>query len=162
MDRPSVYIETSVVSYYTSEPSRDLVIAARQQLTRDWWEDHCPQTEAFTSALVIQEAEAGDPEAARRRLEAVADLPVLELTEQILELARSLLERGPIPEDSFEDALHIAVAAVNGIHFLITWNYHHINNPHMRPGIVRVVESFGFECPVICTPDEFMGANDET
>lgn len=156
-DKPSIYIETSVISYFTSHPSRDLIIAARQQLTHEWWENYYPQTEAFISTLVIQEAEVGDTRAAKRRLEAIADLPVLELTEQIFELAKSLVETGPIPRESFEDALHIALAAVNGIHFLITWNCHHINNPHMRPDIVRVVESFGFECPVICTPDEYMG-----
>ena len=157
MDKSSVYIETSVVSYFTNRPSRDLIIAARQQLTHEWWENYLPQTEAFISTLIIQESEMGDPEAAKSRLEAIADLPVLELTEQVFELSKSLVETGPIPEEYFEDALHIAVAAVNGIHFLITWNCHHINNPHMRPEIVRVVESFGLECPVNCTPDEYMG-----
>lgn len=155
--KPSVYIETSVVSYYTSRPSRDLVVAARQQLTREWWEQYGPQLEIYVSALVIQEAEVGDSTAAEQRLEAIIDLPVLELTEDVLELAKSLINTGPIPSESFEDALHIAVAAVNGIQFLLTWNYHHINNPRMRPDIVRVVQNFGFECPVICTPDEFMG-----
>jgi hypothetical protein len=157
MDNSSVYIETSVVSYFTSRPSRDLIIAARQQLTHEWWENYLPQAEAFISTLIIQESEMGDMEAAKSRLDAISDLPVLELTEQVFELAKSLVETGPIPEEYFEDALHIAVAAVNGIHFLITWNCHHINNPHMRPEIVRVVESFGLECPVICTPDEYMG-----
>ena len=157
MDKSSVYIETSVVSYFTSRPSRDLIIAARQQLTHEWWENYLPQAEAFISTLIIQESEIGDMEAAKSRLDAISDLPVLELTEQVFELAKSLVETGPIPEEYFEDALHIAVAAVNGIHFLITWNCHHINNPHMRPEIVRVVESFGLECPVICTPDEYMG-----
>ncbi len=157
MEKSSVYIETSVVSYFTSRPSRDLIIAARQQLTHEWWENHLPQTEAFISTLIIQESEMGDTEAAKSRLEAIAALPVLELTEQVFELAKSLVETGPIPEEYFEDALHIAVTAVNGIHFLITWNCHHINNPHMRPEIVRVVERFDLECPVICTPDEYMG-----
>ncbi len=157
MDKSSVYIETSVVSYFTSRPSRDLIIAARQQLTHEWWENYLPQTEAFISTLIIQESEMGDTEAGKSRLEAIAAQPVLELTEQVFELAKSLVETGPIPEEYFEDALHIAVTAVNGIHFLITWNCHHINNPHMRPEIVRVVESFELECPVICTPDEYMG-----
>ena len=157
MDKSSVYIETSVVSYFTSRPSRDLIIAARQQLTHEWWEYYLPQTEAFISTLIIQESEMGNTEAAKRRLEAISDLPVLELTEQVFELAKSLIETGPIPNEYFEDALHISVAAVNGIHFLITWNCHHINNPHMRSDIIRVVESFGLECPVICTPDEYMG-----
>lgn len=113
--------------------------------------------EIYVSTLVIQEAEVGDATAAERRLEAIVDLPVLELTEHVLELAKSLVKTGPIPAEFFEDALHIAVAAVNGIGFLLTWNYHHINNPRMRPDIVRVVQNFGYESPVICTPDEFMG-----
>ena len=157
MEKFSVYIETSVVSYYSSRSSRDLVVAARQQLTHEWWENYRHETETYISTLVIQEAEVGDAIAARQRLEAIADLPVLELNENVLNLAKSLVEMGPIPEEFFEDALHIAVAAVNGIHFLLTWNCHHINNPHMRPDIIKVVQSFGYDCPVICTPDEFMG-----
>ncbi len=157
MMKPTVYIETSIVSYYTSRPSRDLVVTAHQQLTHEWWERHRPHIEAYISTLVIQEAEAGDTSAAKGRLEAIEDLPVLELNEDVLNLAKSLVETGPIPAEFFEDALHIAVAAVNGMEFLLTWNCHHINNPRMRPDIVRVVEAFGYECPVICTPDEFMG-----
>jgi len=155
--KPTVYIETSIVSYYTSRPSRDLVVTAHQQLTHEWWEHHRPQLEAYISTLVIQEAEVGDASAAKGRLEVIEDLPVLELNEDVLNLAKSLVETGPIPAEFFEDALHIAVAAVNGMEFLLTWNCHHINNPRMRPDIVRVVEIFGYECPVICTPDEFMG-----
>lgn len=157
MEKFSVYLETSVVSYYTSRPSRDLIVAARQQLTHEWWENYREQMETYVSTLVIQEAEVGDSIAARRRLEAIADLPVLELNAHVLDLAKSLVNMGPIPEEFFEDALHIAVAAIHGIHFLLTWNCHHINNPHMRPDIIRVVQSFGYTCPVICTPDEFMG-----
>jgi predicted nucleic acid-binding protein len=159
MRKLTVYIETSVLSYYTSRPSRDLVVAARQQLTHDWWEQHRREVETYISTLVIQEAEAGDSLAAKRRLEAIADFPVLELNEQVLDVAKSLVKTGPIPAESFEDALHIAVAAVNGMHFLLTWNCQHINNPQMRPDIVRVVQSFGYECPVICTPDELMGGS---
>ncbi len=107
--------------------------------------------------MVIQEAEGGNTLAAKRRLEAIEDLPVLELNEDVLNLAKSLVETGPIPREFFEDALHIAVAAVNGMEFLLTWNYHHINNPRIRPTIVKVVEAFGYECPVVCTPDEFIG-----
>ncbi len=160
--KPTVYIETSVVSYYTSRPARDLVVAARQQLTHDFWDEYIKKTEISISTLVIQEAEVGDPMAAKFRLEAISDFPVLELNEQSLNLAKSLVEVGPIPDEYFEDALHIAVAAVNGIQFLLTWNCHHINNPHMRSEIVKIVQSFYYQCPVICTPDEYMEGNYET
>ena len=145
------------MSYYTSRPSRDLVVAAHQQITREWWENHRAQVDTYISTLVIQEAEAGDPSAAKLRLDVIEDLPVLELNEDVFSLASNLVERGPIPPEFFEDALHIAVATVNGMEFLLTWNCHHINNPRIRPDIVRIVETFGYECPVICTPDEFMG-----
>ena len=157
MKKNTVYIETSVVSYYTSRPSRDLVVAAHQQLTHEWWENYLPQVEAYVSTLVIQEAEAGDALAAMGRLEAIADLPVLELNKPVLNLAKSLVKTGPIPDKYFEDALHIAVAAINGMELLLTWNCHHINNPRIRPDIVKVVSGFEYESPVICTPDEFMG-----
>ena len=120
--KPTVYLETSVVSYYTSRPARDLVVAARQQLTHDWWNECLKNTEVSISTLVIQEAEVGDPIASKHRLEAISEFSVLELNEQSLILAKSLVNVGPIPEESFEDALHIAVAAVNGIQFLLTWN----------------------------------------
>jgi len=154
--KPAVYIETSVISYYTAHPSRDLIVAARQQLTHDWWENYLPQVEPYVSTLVIQEVETGDLSAAKRRLEVIANFPILELNENILTLARSLVQHGPIPEEFFEDALHISVAAINGMEFLVTWNCHHINNPHMRPDIVKVVYGFEYDCPEICTPDEFM------
>src|SRR3972149_11479532 len=109
--KPSVYIETSVVSYYTSRTSRDLIVAARQQLTHDWWKNYRNEVEIYISTLVIEESEAGDIDAAKRRLDAISDFPVLELNDQTLNLAISLTEQGPINDNFFEDALHIAVAA---------------------------------------------------
>jgi hypothetical protein len=154
--RTSVYIETSVISYYTNRVSKDLVIAARQKLTRTWWNNYFNKAEVYISNLVIEEAQAGDTDAAQRRLNAIAGVPVLELNEQALNLAGLLATKGPIPEAFFDDALHIAIAAVNGIHFILTWNFHHINNPHIRSKIVKIVQNFGYKCPIICSPDEFM------
>lgn len=153
----TVYIETSVVSYLTSRISRDLVVAAMQEITHEWWEEARGRYELRVSVLVLEEASRGDQKAATRRLNALSDLPVLTLNEQAERLAKLLLEDGLIPRNSAEDAFHIAIAASHGIDYLVTWNFRHINNAEMRLRISRAVESAGYECPVICSPEELGG-----
>ena len=152
-----VYIETSVVSYYTSRPSRDLVTAARQQVTREWWETSRLGFETYVSTLVLEEAREGDQSAAERRLQALTGMPVLTITTKIEALAEAFVKPGPIPEEYVEDAVHIAVAAVNGMDFLLTWNFTHINNAVMKRAIIQVAEQNEYECPIICSPDELGG-----
>lgn len=155
--KPKIYIETSVVSYYTNRPSRDIVTAARQQVTREWWEESLNQFDTYISALVLQEASGGDPISAERRLEALKGIPVLEITDEAEDFAVALVKAGPIPETHSEDALHISLAVINGMDFLVTWNFHHINNAKMKKGIAKVAEENGYECPVICSPEELEG-----
>ena len=155
--KQKVYIETSVISYYTSRPSRDLVTAARQQVTREWWEEMLQQFDAYISALVIEEAKGGDPSAAMKRLDAITEMPVIKLSDEAGNLAGILISSGTIPEEHSEDALHIALATVNGMDFLLTWNFTHINNAKMKSEIIKVTERQGYECPVICSPDELLG-----
>jgi len=112
--KQKVYIETSVISYYTSRPSRDLVTAARQQVTREWWEEMLQQFDAYISALVIEEAKGGDPSAAMKRLEAITEMPVIKVSDEAGNLAGILVSSGTIPEEHSEDSLHIALATVNG------------------------------------------------
>ena len=155
--KPKVYIETSVVSYFTNRPGRDIVTAARQQVTREWWEESLNQFDVYISALVLEEASGGNPISAEKRLEALKGIPVLETTDAAADLAAALVEVGPIPERNSEDALHIALAITNGMDFLVTWNFHHINNAKMKKGIARTAEENGYECPVICSPEELEG-----
>lgn len=112
--KQKVYIETSVISYYTSRPSRDLVTASRQQVTREWWEDMLQQFDAYISALVIEEAKGGDPSAAVKHLEAITEMPVIKVSDEAGNLAGILVSSGTIPEEHSEDVLHIALATVNG------------------------------------------------
>ncbi len=155
--KPRIYIETSVVSYYTNRPSRDIVTAARQQVTLEWWEESLNQFDTYISALVLEEASGGDPISAERRLEALKGIPVLEITDAAEDLGAALVKVGPIPESHSEDALHIALAIINGMDFLVTWNFNHINNAKMKKGIGKVAEENGYECPVICSPEELEG-----
>ena len=152
--KPKIYLETSVISYLTSHPSRDLIVAANQQLTREWWQARRQDFDPFISQLVIQEASSGDEDAAQRRLQAVVDIPLLELSEEAVTFAEKLVEEGPMPCKAVEDALHIAVATLNGMDYLLTWNFKHIANATMRYKIERMCRLAGYEPPIICTPQE--------
>ncbi len=156
----SVYIETSVVSYCVGSRSKDPVVAGHQAATRKLWPLLLTQYEAFVSALVIAEARRGDLAQSEKRLAAIHGFPVLDIDAASSQLARVLVEANAIPEEHPADALHIAVAATNGIDVLVTWNFAHINNPFTRMRIRETVENGGFECPEIGSPDELLG--DET
>jgi len=156
MTRPTVYLETSVVGYASSRPSRDIVIAARQQLTQDWISVGRRVYELFVSQLVIRETSAGHPDAARERLRFVQEFSVLAITDSAGELAATLTKSGAVPGKAPEDALHIGVAAVHGVEFLLTWNCKHIANAMMRQRIESVCRDAGYEPPVICTPEELI------
>ena len=132
-----VYLETSIVSYYAARPSRDLVIAARQEITHEIWPVLQDNFDIYISALVIQEASRGDKEAAKKRLEAVSHVPILEISQKVQEVAQSLLNENAVSSEFEEDALHIAVASINGMDFLLTWNFSHINNAFKKSKIIR-------------------------
>jgi predicted nucleic acid-binding protein len=152
-----IYLETSVVSYYTARPSRDLVIAAWQEVTREIWPVLQDKFDICISALVIQEASRGDNEAAKKRLNALSGFHILEITPQVQKVAGLLIAENAIPAESEEDALHIAVASLNGMDFLVTWNFSHINNAFKKSAIYRTIENQGFMPPEICSPEEFIG-----
>lgn len=151
-----VYVETSVVSYLTSRLSTDMIVAAHQDLTRKWWKERASHFEMLISELVHREVAAGDMMAASERLEAIAALEMLTVSEETALLAEHLVAKGPIPRQHIADALHIAVAAVNGIEYLLTWNCKHLANAVHRSRIERLVEEAGYACPIICTPEELM------
>ena len=153
--KPKVYIETTVVSYLTGWPSRDLIVAAHQQITREWWQGRT-RFDLYVSQIGIREAGGGDPEPAALRLKALEGIQVLELSSEALSLAKQLITEGPLPEKAELDALHIGIAVVNGMDYLLTWNCTHIANAAMRHMIEAVCRSMGYEPPVICTPEELM------
>ncbi len=149
--KPAVYLETSLISYLTALPSRDLIIAANQQITQEWWQNERTNYELYASQLVIREASKGDHEAVSRRLDALADVQLLAITDEAVDLADRLVERGAPPRPAVEDALHIAIATANGMDYLATWNFKHIANATMRVNIEAVCRQAGYEPPVICS-----------
>lgn len=152
-----VYVETSVVSYLTARPTSDLLAAAWQKTTSDWWEAHRSAYNVCTSPLTIEEAGRGDPGAAARRLEALSDIDVLPITDAAIELASSLIREGALPPGAENDALHIGIAAAHGVDFLLTWNFRHLANAQARPAIRSLCAQQGFASPEICTPSELIG-----
>jgi predicted nucleic acid-binding protein len=151
------YIETTVVSYLTARPSRDVVIAGHQQTTHEWWDTRRHEYDLCASELVWQEAAAGDPQAAQERLEILKTILLLGTTPEALALAKSLIRAGALPAQAADDALHIAIAATNGVPFLVTWNCRHLANAVMRPVIESVCASVGLKTPIICTSEELLG-----
>ena len=118
MNKQTVYIETSIVSYLAGRPSRDLLAVACQQATHQWWRDHRPDDELYTSQLVVAEAQRGDPEAASERLKYLAGIPEVPITPEVTALAKALIAQGALPHEAAADGLHIAVAAVHNIELL--------------------------------------------
>jgi len=153
-----VYIETTIVSYLTARPSRDLIIAAHQQITQQWWDKRRTDFDLYTSQFVVQESGAGEAAIAQKRLDALDGIALLAARKEAFDLARALIEKGPIPEKAEIDALHIAVAANHGMDYLLTWNCKHIANAEMQTGIGKLCRAAGFEPPVICTPEELSGS----
>jgi len=151
-----IYIETSVISYLTARPSKTILGAAHQQITSAWWERRS-EYELLISESVLRECGAGDPGAAQRRLTIVADLPLLLITEDALQIAEALVQQDIIPSKAAEDALHIAVATVHGVDYLLTWNCRHIANPEIQRSIAAYLERIGLFLPFICTPEELLG-----
>jgi len=150
--KPKVYVETTVVSDATALPARDIVLAARQIATREWWESASKRFDLYSSDIVAREARRGDAEAARRRVDALAGMSELQSDQEAVNLAKELIARKAVPEEYPDDALHIATAALNGMDFLVSWNFKHITNGNTIPLVEKIVRENGYACPCICTP----------
>lgn len=155
--KPKVYLETTIVSYLAARPSRNLIVAAHQQITHDWWDGQRGEFDLFVSQLVVDEASKGNPEVAKRRRELLATLPVLDVTDEAAALARTFTGRRAVPAQEPEDSLHIALAAVHGMDLLLTWNCAHIANARMHLRLYEACLYEGYELPRICTPTELTG-----
>lgn len=154
MAKEKVYLESSVISYLTARPSRDVVKLAKQELTREWWRSCRKHYDLYVSAFVLEEIAAGDPEAAAQRLDSVADLPVLAINAEIVAFYGHLLSAKIVPGKAAADAFHIAIAAHHGMAYLLTWNFKHINNATMKGKITTAVDEAGYTEAVTVSPEE--------
>ena len=153
---PSVYIETSIISYLTSKPSRDLISAAHQQTTSEWWAKVRPNVECYVSPFVIDEASRGDDEYARKRLEAITDFSVLEVNEEIENIAQKYFLALDIPDKAKIDAFHLAIAAWHQMDYVLSWNCKHIASARVQKMLQNANARLGIYIPIVCTPEELM------
>lgn len=158
----TLYIETTIVGHLAGRLLAEPTVLARQQLTRDWWQNHTDQYCLYISQLVVDECSAGDGSAAQERLAFIANLEMLDGTTATDSLATALIAAKAIPATEPRDAFHIAIAATNGVKYLLTWNFKHIANATLRKRIEGVCRDSGFEPPTICTPEELLEITDDT
>ncbi len=154
--KSSVYIETTIISYLVARPSRDLIVAGHQQLTHEWWEKRRPIFNCYVSQAVLDEISKGDPEEIKKRQAVSNTLLLLDVNDEVAELAEEFLHKRILPTKAAQDAVHIAVAATNGLDFLLTWNCTHIANASIEGRISKLCRERGLQSPVICTPEELM------
>ena len=156
MEPKTIYIETSIVSYLTARPTNDLLAAAWQKATIDWWDTQRRRFALYTSSVVTEEAGRGNPEAASRRLDALSGIPLLAITAEVVALSKALIHQWALPTKAIGDSLHIAIAAVHAMDYLVTWNCRH-DNAEVKPVVRSACTAHGYVCPEICTPQELMG-----
>lgn len=149
-----VYIETSIISYLTARKNRDLLAAAWQKITREFWDRQRHYYQLFISGLVVEECRMGNAEAAQRRLLALRGLAELDIDDDVKHLAAAILTHGGVPRKAEIDALHIAIAAIGKVDYLLTWNCRHLDNPVTKPKVRAICLNCGYQCPEICTPFE--------
>jgi hypothetical protein len=153
----TVYIETTIVSYLVARPSRDLVLAAHQQLTRDWWQNERVNYQCMISTEVLREAAQGEAEMIRLRLEALEGVAIIRATPEIDAVAAAYLNTGALPMAMRSDAVHLAAATLSGADYLLTWNCRHLANAHVLKRLHKEAEQRGWRLPTVCTPLEMMG-----
>ncbi|BCU14628.1 MULTISPECIES: type II toxin-antitoxin system VapC family toxin [Microcystis] len=153
----TVYIETSILGYLTARPSRDIVVAANIEVTKEWWNTRRGDFQLYSSQAVVKETSQGDVVIASQRLEILANLSLLDLNQAVLDLAEQFLERSNLPAKADIDAVHIATATVHGMDYLLTWNCKHIANAQIQGKLAEISLDFGYELPILCTPYELLG-----
>lgn len=154
--KESLYLETSVISYYNSRPSRDVIILAHQEITRQWWPKAIKNFDIFVSEIVIKEASMGDHGAAKRRLDDLKNFRILKLTEEVEKIAKVYFEELKLPQRAFGDAVHLAVACVHHIDYLVTWNCTHLANAQVIKRLMDINSSHHLNTSIICTPEELL------
>lgn len=155
--KETVYIETSILGYLTARPTDNLILAANMKITQDWWFNRSSLFDLYISEIVLEEITQGDTEIAKKRLNAVQNIPFLSVDETALSLAEQFLLKSNLPVKAGTDAVHIAIATIHSMNYLLTWNCKHIANAQIQKKLTQISFEFGYEMPTICTPYELIG-----
>ena len=154
--KETIYLETTIISYYTSRPSNDIMVLAKQRITELWWKNNLNKFDVYISEAVFEEICEGDSDAALKRITVVNTIPSLEITDDVLNVYKIYLKRLQIPDKALRDAIHIAIASVHSIDYLVTWNCKHIANGEIIKKLMSINNELGLSIPVIVTPEELM------
>jgi hypothetical protein len=157
MEKPTLYMETTIPSYLLAEPSRDVISLGRQDITRTWWKRDRARYAIFVSEIVIKEAGRGAPEEVEKRRKFLEQFPVLDTTPDVQALAKLYLEKGVVPPGNAEDAAHLAFASIHEMEYLCTWNFKHLANVLALARLRQLNEKRGIFVPQVCTPEELLG-----
>lgn len=150
--KPTVFIETTVPSFYFETRRHSKQIIWRES-TRRWWEQSRPQFHVVTSRAVIAEVD-NTPEPKRSQMLALLEqIDVLAEPSGVRELAEYYISQHVMPAGALGDALHLAFASMHGADFLLTWNCKHLANARKFKHIQVINDRLGLTSPVICTPD---------
>ncbi len=155
-EKPTVYIETTIISYLVAKPSRDLVVAGHQEITREWWETVLPRVRGCISPFIVQEISGGDAAMAQKRVALVSGMPLLEVDDQVEKLGEHYFSAIQIPERARFDALHLAVAAYHAVDYVLSWNCRHIASARVQKRLREINEQLKIPTPVLCTPEGLM------
>lgn len=153
----TVYLETSILGYLTARSTRNLILAANIEITKEWWESRRGAFRLFISQVVLDEVAQGDAEIAAKRLQILNGLPLVELNQTVRNLSAQFLARSNLPPKASDDAVHIAAATVHRLDYLLTWNCKHIANAQIQRKLAEISLDCGYQLPVICTPYELLG-----
>jgi predicted nucleic acid-binding protein len=154
--KPTLYIETTVISYLTARRSKDSIAAAHQRITKEWWDKALPLFEPFISPFVIEEISKGDEQAAKLRIEKVSSMPLLKISPEARRLADAYFSAVGLSEKARMDSYHLAMATWHGMDYLVSWNCTHIVSGRVRRIVEEVNAPFGLKTPILCTPEELM------
>jgi len=154
--KPAIYLESTVISYFASRPSRDLINAAHQQITHTFWNHHIHKFKCYISEFVLEEISRGDTQAAKERNRIASDFSILKVTPETLNLAERYFQDISIPQKAKTDTFHLAIAVLNGMDFIVSWNFAHIVNARVQRAIEDINFELGIKTPIICTPEELL------
>jgi hypothetical protein len=152
----TIYIETSILGHLTARPSQNVILIANMEITRQWWEDYRQKFNLYISQIVLDEIAQGDQEIAKKRLELVKDFTLLKTYQSARSLALEFINKSNLPTKAANDALHIAIATIYELDYLIAWNCKHIANAQIQKKLSQISRGFGYQLPTLCTPYELI------
>lgn len=154
--KPAVYIETTIPSFYW-ETRKDAESLAMKHWTREWWSGPRLLCDCWTSAATFEELEIGDHPEKERKVGLLEEVLLLELNDDIREIAEVYVDNYLMPKDIVGDALHVAVASYHKMDYLLTWNCTHLANASKKQHLRRINGRLRLETPEIITPLELLG-----